>query len=103
MEHENALPADIAAQITLLLYFELCVLILLGNWNDQPGMEKALSPGNMVFGGIIAAAQGVLLVGTVWRLESLLWLGLIGDSVWLILHGGSLWRPYIWGASPEYT
>ncbi len=37
------------------------------------------------------------------RIRALLWLGLIGDTVWLVLHGGSLWTPYIRGASPEYA
>ncbi len=93
----------VAAQLTLLVYFELCVLVPLGNWNKQPGMEKAFSPANIMFGGMIAAAQILLLVGTIWRVRALLWLGLVGDTIWLFLHGGSLWTPYVRGASPEYA
>jgi len=93
----------LAAQVTLLVYFELCVLVPLGSWNDQPGMEKAFSPSNLVLGGAIAAAQALLLVGMIWRVRALLWLGLVGDSVWLLLHGTSLWMPYILGASPQYA
>jgi hypothetical protein len=33
----------------------------------------------------------------------LLWFGLIGDTVWLLLHIWSLWMPYILGASPQYA
>jgi hypothetical protein len=66
-------------------------------------MERAFSAGNMILGGAIAVAQGLLLAGMIWRVRVLLWLGLIGDSVWLLLHGTSLWRPYLLGASPEYA
>ncbi len=95
--------AAFAAQIVLLVYFELCVLVPLGGWNDQPGMEQPFSPGNIMLGGAIAGAQLLLLIGTIWRVKLLLWLGLIGDTIWLILHGTSLWQPYIFGASPRYA
>lgn len=92
----------LAAQVVLLLYFELCVLVPLGAWNAQPGM-KAFTPGNMVLGGAIAVAQGLLLLGMIRQVRVLLWLGLLGDCIWLLLHGSSLWIPYIHGASPEYA
>ncbi|HYL77987.1 MAG TPA: hypothetical protein VEU96_27485 [Bryobacteraceae bacterium] len=95
--------AAITAQIVLLVYFELCVLVPLGGWNDQPGMEQPFSSGNIILGGAIAAAQLLLLAGTLWRVKLLLWLGLIGDTIWLILHGTSLWIPYVAGASPSYA
>ncbi len=56
-----------------------------------------------MLGIIIALAQGLLLIGTLWRIRALLWLGLIGDTVWLFLHVNSLWKPYIFGASPSYA
>lgn len=31
--------AAIIAQVVLLAYFELCILIPLGRWNDQPGIS----------------------------------------------------------------
>ncbi len=93
----------VAAQLTLLLYFELCVLVPLGSWNKQPGMEKGIQSGQHMFGGMIAAAQILLLAGTIWRVRALLWLVLVGDRIWLFLHGSSLWTPYIRGASPEYA
>jgi len=33
----------------------------------------------------------------------LLWFGLLGDTVWLLLHIYSLWLPYFLGASPQYA
>lgn len=94
--------AALAAQLVLLLYFEVCVLTPLGRWNDQPGMA-AFSSGNIVMGAAIGTAQVLLLVGTIWRVKPLLWLGLVGDSIWLLLHIQSLWVPYIAGASPQYA
>ena len=95
--------AAITAQVVLLAYFELCILVSLGRWNDQPGISVPFSSGNMILGGAIGGAQLLLLIGTVRRLKSLLWLGLIGDTVWLLLHIYSLWIPYILGASPRYA
>ena len=95
--------AAITAQVVLLAYFELCILIPLGRWNDQPGNNVAFSTGNMIQGGAIGGAQLLLLIGTVGRLKPLLWLGLLGDTIWLLLHIYSLWLPYIFGASPQYA
>jgi hypothetical protein len=95
--------AAIAAQIALLAYFELCVLVPLGRWNDQPGNNVPFSSGNLILAAAIGGAQLLLLIGTVWRLKPLMWLGLLGDSVWLLLHIESLWIPYLFGASPQYA
>ena len=94
--------AALAAQLALLFYFEVCVLIPLGRWNDQPGMA-AFSSGNIVMAAAIGIAQGLLLVGTIWRVKALLCLGLAGDGIWLLLHIQGLWVPYLAGASPEYA
>ncbi len=95
--------AAITAQVVLLAYFELCILAPLGRWNDQPGISVSFSSGNMILGGAIGGAQLLLLIGTVRRLKPLLWFGLLGDTVWLLLHVYSLWLPYILGASPQYA
>ena len=95
--------AAIAAQIALLAYFELCVLIPLGRWNAQPGMDHAFSTGNVILGAMIGGGQLLLLVGTIRHGRLLLWLGLVGDTAWLLMHIQSLWVPYIRGASPEYA
>jgi len=94
--------AAITAQVVLLAYFELCILIPLGRWNDQPG-NVAFGSGNMILGGAIGCAQLLLLIGTVWRLKPLLWMGLSGDTLWLLLHLYSLWMPYALGATSEYA
>jgi hypothetical protein len=95
--------AAIIAQVVLLAYFELCIVVPLGRWNDQPGFSVLFSPGNMILGGAIGGAQLLLLIGTFRRLKPLLWFGLLGDTVWLLLHIYSLWIPYILGASPQYA
>ena len=95
--------AAITAQVVLLAYFEPCILLPLGRWNDQPGISASFSSGNMILGGAIGGAQLLLLIGTVRRLKPLLWFGLLGDTVWLLLHVYSLWIPYILGASPQYA
>ena len=101
MSRSRYYNATLAAQVILLVYFEACVLIPLGRWNDQPG-HVAFSPGNIVLGSAIGFAQGLLLVGTIWRVKTLLWLGLAGDSMWMALHIQGLWMPYVVGATPEY-
>jgi hypothetical protein len=94
--------AAITAQVILLVYFELCILVPLGTWNAQPGMA-AFTSGNMIMGAAIGSAQLLLLIGTVFRLKPLLWFGLVGDTIWLLLHIWSNWMPYILGASPQYA
>ena len=103
MNRATHYKAAITAQVVLLAYFELCILVPLGRWNDQPGISVSFSFGNMVLGGAIGAAQLLLLIGTVWQLKPLLWFGLLGDTVWLLLHIYSLWIPYVFGASPQYA
>jgi hypothetical protein len=95
--------AAITAQVVLLAYFELCVLIPLGRWNDQPGNNLPFSSGKIILGATVGGAQLLLLIGTVWRLKPLLCFGLVGDTVWLLLHIYSLWVPYVLGASPQYA
>jgi hypothetical protein len=75
--------ASIIAQVVLLAYFELCILIPLGRWNDQPGMS-VLSAGNIIMGAAIGSAQLLLLIGTIRRVKPLMWFGLLGDTVWLL-------------------
>jgi hypothetical protein len=64
---------------------------------------RAGSPGNLVLAAAIAVPQLLLLFATIRRLRPLLWLGLVGDGIWLALHLRSLWLPYVRGASPEYA
>ena len=103
MNRATHYKAAITAQVVLLAYFELCVLVPLGRWNDQPGISVSFSVGNMILGGAIGGAQLLLLSGTVRRLKPLLWFGLLGDAVWLLLHIYSLWIPYVVGASTQYA
>lgn len=95
--------AALVAQLVLLLYFELCVLVPLGAWNDQASHSAGLSSGNIALGSAIGVAQLLLLIGTIWRSWPLLWLGLVGDTTWLALHAWGIWVPYVFGASPGYS
>ncbi|MGE5324634.1 MAG: hypothetical protein ACM3SW_17340 [Actinomycetota bacterium] len=100
---DRLFTAALIAQLALLFYFELCVLVPLGSWNDQPGANAAFSRANITLGSLVGAAQLLLLIGTIWRFRPLLWFGLVGDSIWLTLHIYSLWLPYMFGASPQYA
>jgi hypothetical protein len=64
---------------------------------------RVLSSGNIIMGAAIGGAQLLLLIGTVWGVKPLLWFGLLGDTIWLLLHIYSLWVPYVFGASPQYA
>jgi hypothetical protein len=90
--------AAITAQVVLLAYFEMCTLIPLGSWNDQPGNDVPFSSGNIILGVAIGGAQLLLLIGTVRRLKPLVWFGLLGDTIWLLLHVYSLWMPWCFAA-----
>ncbi len=59
----------VAGQLTLLVYFELSVLVPLGSWNKQLGMERAFSPANILLGGMIAAV--LVIVTLVLYMKSL--------------------------------
>ena len=104
--------AAILAQLVLLAYFELCVVAPLGDWNAHPVTTLTLSDANisevnrageLLLGAVMGGFQLLLLAGTVWRLKPLLWVGLIGDTAWLIPHILSLWVPYVRGALPNYA
>lgn len=99
----TAYRAAMAAQVALLVYFELCVLVPLGAWNNQPGHEAPFSPSNIKLGLFVGLGLSIMLVGTVRRITLLVWLGIASTAVWLVLHFVGLWMPYIRGASPQYA
>ena len=53
MNRATHYKAALTAQVVLLAYFELCILVPLGRWNDQPGISVSFSSGNMILGGAI--------------------------------------------------
>src|ERR1035437_3615961 len=104
--------AAITAQVVLLTYFELCILVPLGGWNAHPVVTLTLGDANivevgrageLVLAAVMGGAQLLLLVGTVRRLKPLLWFGLMTDAAWLVPHVVNLWVPYLYGASPNYA
>jgi hypothetical protein len=99
----RARAATIIIQLLLLLYFEVCMLIPLGAWNDQPAMRAGFSLATLVLPLAIGGGQLLLLLGSIMTIRSLLWIGLLADSSWLASHIPGLWAPYIRGASPQYA
>lgn len=99
----RARAATIVAQLLLLAYFELCMLVPLGAWNDQPAMRAGFSAGMLVLPLAIALGQLLLLWGSIKQLRLLLWIGLLADCMWLASHVVGLWLPYIHGASAQYA
>jgi len=96
-------PVTLAAQILLLAYFELCVLLPMGAWNDQPGMHAGFSLGMLILPLAIGFGQLLLLFGSIREIRTLLWIGLSADILWLASHVVGLWVPYIRGATPQYA
>jgi hypothetical protein len=99
----RARRVTITAQIVLLVYFELCLLVPLGAWNDQPAMRTGFSPGMMLLPLAVGVGQLLLLLGSVKEIRLLLWIGLLADSMWFTSHVVALWMPYLRGASPQYA
>ena len=104
--------AAIIAQVLLLAYFELCVFVPMGRWNAHQVTTLTLSDANIsevsrvaavLLGVVMGGAQVVLLVGTIRGVKPLLWVGLVGDTLWLFPHTLNLWVPYVSGASPNYV
>jgi len=99
----RARTATITVQLMLLAYFEICVLVPIGAWNDQPAMRANFSPDMLILPAAIAFGQLLLLLGSVKRIRWLLWIGLLADTLWFASHIAGLWIPYIRGASPQYA
>ena len=99
----GARRATIVVQLMLLAYFEICMLVPLKAWNDQPAMHAAFSTGMLVLPLAIGIGQLLLLLGSVKEMRLLLWIGLFADSLWFASHVIGLWMPYVRGASPEYA
>lgn len=91
--------AAIVAQIALLIYFELVMLVPLGAWNDQPAMRAPFSLGRLILPAAIGLGQLLLLWATVKRVRWLMWVGIAADVSWFAAQAYSLWQPYIFGAS----
>lgn len=83
-----------AAQIVLLLYFELIEWVNLFPWNDiRHGNGQA---GLDIFLGVVLLAG---TIASVRRWKPLLWVAFVVYVIWMALQIVSWWVPYIRGAS----
>ena len=102
--------ASLLAQITLALYFQAMNWVSLGAWNYQPGFEplaRQAADGRLAVADVAYASAFLLPVAlyllAAWRRWSwLMWIGLVGYSVWLALEIVGWWIPYAFGASAEW-
>ena len=99
----GARTAAITCQLALLVYFEVCLLVPLGAWNDQPAMRASFNVSMLILPLAIGVGQLLLLLGSWKQIRWLMWIGLLADSLWLASHIASLWMPYLRGASPQYA
>ena len=93
----------LTSQATLLIYFQMCMWLPLGAWNDQfsfpvqHGLQSSIGPAAIGLGTVL------LVTATVLELHWLLWIGVVGHSLWFIAQATSIWPPYIMGASAGYA
>jgi hypothetical protein len=95
--------AAITSQITLLIYFEICMWLPLGAWNNQhtfpilDSLQAAIVPAAIGLGTVL------LIIGTTLRIQPLVWAGVLGHFGWWTAQAITIWPPYIWGASERYA
>jgi hypothetical protein len=104
------LAASVFAQAALALYFQAINWLPLGSWNYQPGFEPLAT--QAAHGRLAAADFGYVvlflvpvtlyLVAAHWRWLWLMWIGLVGYTVWLVVQVVSWWIPYAFGASDTW-
>ena len=98
------LTVSLLIQIILATYFQVVVWFPLGSWNDQPGKRliTLFSEGQAfaVLSFALAMLLPVLLFAlSFWKRQVwLMWVGLMGYSVWAGLQIQSWWIPWIFGA-----
>ena len=104
------LRISLVAQILLAAYFQLVVRVPLGGWNYQPGSAPLLSQwsdgalsAEELLGSLLFLLPVVLFSIAFWRrYRWLMWVGLVGYSVWLILQIKTWWIAYLFGASDAW-
>jgi hypothetical protein len=104
------LAASAIAQLVLALYFQAVNWLPMGSWNYQPGSVPLVQ--QFADGGIPIPDVGYvalfLLPVTLFLIAMsrnwawLMWIGLVGYTVWLALQIMSWWVPYALGASDSW-
>jgi hypothetical protein len=104
------LRVSLFAQAVLALYFQVIQWFPLGRWNYQPGFTPF---GVQLFNGR-ATGQDLLLLAAFgapflafWfaynmRVRWLMWIGVLGYAIWLVLEIKTWWVAYVFGASDSW-
>ncbi len=106
------LQRSLFTQGVLAVYFQAVIWFPLGALNDQIGahnrpLVEQFRAGTASFGDAVFAFAFILptvlfLVGYVKRIRVLMWLSLLGYTVWLALQIQTWWVNYIFGASENW-
>jgi hypothetical protein len=95
---------SLVIQIILAAYFQVVLCFPLGSWNDQPGKRliTLLSEGQafaVLSFALVMLLPVLLFALSFWKRRGwLMWVGLMGYSVWAPLQIQSWWIPWIFGA-----
>src|SRR5450759_20086 len=104
------LAASVVAQVALALYFQAINWLPLGFWNYQPGAEPLASQAahgqlaalDVGYVALFLVPVALYLVAALRQWAWLMWIGLIGYTVWLVVQVVSWWIPYAFGASDKW-
>lgn len=100
--HDRWRKSALISQSTLLVYFQICMWLPLGNWNGTyhfPVQSVKTAP----FPIAVGLGTILLIVATLLRVRWLMWVGVVGHLAWFSAQALTLWPPYIFGASPQYA
>jgi hypothetical protein len=104
------LAASAMAQVLLAVYFQAINWLPMGSWNYQPGSKPLASQAvqgqlaalDVVYVALFLLPVAVYLIAASRRWNWLMWISLVGYTVWLVLQVVSWWIPYVLGASDSW-
>lgn len=95
--------AAVASQTVLFVYFQICMWLPLGAWNNQHTFPVVHSARAAIGPAAIGLGTVLLIIGTRLRIRLLMLVGAVGHFGWWIAQALTIWPPYIWGASQRYA
>ena len=104
------LRISLVAQFLLAVYFQIVNWFSLGSWNYQRGFDpmfSSVTSGKIPWGDIgilsLFLLPFLLFALAYWRRWNwLMWIGLIGYTIWLYLQVQTWLVPYFFGASENW-